>query len=257
MDNEVSTIRSDIGYKGKSTKFWLQLPEEVLRLAVSRILWRHTRDELSVDYHIRSLIATHYLYILAEQSYCPTTWDNRKLWYSRMAYTCIRDALDIERHISSICPEWRRGSEYFTLLFLISSFSTLSSFFVSITTLFAIRRVDAHNRHSIMTQNEVVAALLKQLYYHFFSATLSIPRVHLIVVFDQGSSRVFFIHYQWHICRVFLELPSRNMRHRIILNVPWLTLHPHFALHLPSRLVINSSIFNYPLTLFLSAQYVT
>ncbi|KDR69868.1 hypothetical protein GALMADRAFT_214931 [Galerina marginata CBS 339.88] len=76
-------------YKGKlAHRSWPQLPEEIVRL-----------------------ITTHYLWDLSARSYCPQTWENRKQWYSRMVYSCIRDALDLEKYIMAICPEWRKAVE--------------------------------------------------------------------------------------------------------------------------------------------------
>ncbi|KAF4621135.1 hypothetical protein D9613_001157 [Agrocybe pediades] len=79
-----TTMVHNDGLKGKRTKCWAHLPQEII-----------------------SLIATHYIYIMAEQSYCPQTWENSRLWYSRMAYTCVRDAFSVDRHILEVCPEWR------------------------------------------------------------------------------------------------------------------------------------------------------
>ncbi|KAF8959909.1 hypothetical protein BDZ97DRAFT_1598706, partial [Flammula alnicola] len=86
---ESPAVHSGPQYKGKLThRSWPQLPEEIIRL-----------------------IGSHYLYDLAATSYCPQTWEARKHWYSRMAYTCIRDSLDLEKCLMSVCPEWRKAIE--------------------------------------------------------------------------------------------------------------------------------------------------
>ena len=76
---------------------------------VSSISLRHTRG--SYYNCISRLITNHYLWDLAATSYCPSTWDARKLWHPRMVYTCIRDSIELEKSIMSVCPEWRRASE--------------------------------------------------------------------------------------------------------------------------------------------------
>ncbi|KAF8805184.1 hypothetical protein BYT27DRAFT_6669816 [Phlegmacium glaucopus] len=75
-------------FKGKSAhRSWPQLPEELVRL-----------------------ITNHYLWDLAATNYCPSTWDARKLWHPRMVYICIRDSIELEKNIMSVCPEWRRAT---------------------------------------------------------------------------------------------------------------------------------------------------
>ena len=84
---------------------------------VSPLLLRHTQGPY-LNRRAR-LITNHYLWDLAATSYCPSTWDTRKLWHPRMVYTCIRDSIELEKSIMSICPEWRRASEYPFLLFWV------------------------------------------------------------------------------------------------------------------------------------------
>ncbi|CAA7260355.1 unnamed protein product [Cyclocybe aegerita] len=87
MYTTVDAPNTILQYKGKlAHRSWPQLPQEIVRL-----------------------IATHYLYDLAVNTYCPQTWETRRLWPSRMVYTCIRDSLELEKHIMSICPEWHRA----------------------------------------------------------------------------------------------------------------------------------------------------
>ncbi|KAF8161555.1 hypothetical protein B0H34DRAFT_796324 [Crassisporium funariophilum] len=90
MSSTPSASHSVPQYKGKVThRSWPQLPEEIVRL-----------------------ITTHYLWELSATSYCPQTWDTRKqLWQQRMVYTCIRDSMDLEKHIMAVCPEWHRAIE--------------------------------------------------------------------------------------------------------------------------------------------------
>jgi hypothetical protein len=110
-------------YKGKlSNRSWQQLPPEIIRyvsLPPFPRLSRHPRlhnppvnlarrtrignaDSLSL---ISSLIATYYLLDVTTFSYCPHTWDARDAWPSRMVFTLIRDAVQLER-LMQICPPW-------------------------------------------------------------------------------------------------------------------------------------------------------
>ncbi|KIL61970.1 hypothetical protein M378DRAFT_25846 [Amanita muscaria Koide BX008] len=81
-------------YKGKVTRSWPQLPDELVR-------------------HI----ATFYLWDASVNSYCPQVWETRELWHHRMLYTSIRDALLLEKNIMPICPQWSKALEthYFWL----------------------------------------------------------------------------------------------------------------------------------------------
>lgn len=109
--------------KGKLTnRSWTQLPEEIIRLVDSQPMGYlrpavHYNCYLSLEF-VR-LIATHYLLDISVTNHCPQTWDNKRLWPSRMVYTIIRDALDIERHLMNVCPEWHRASE---CAFILSQF---------------------------------------------------------------------------------------------------------------------------------------
>lgn len=87
-----------------------------------------TRDDHRAYHRNRRLIATHYLLEVAYTSYCPQTWEARRLWPNRTVYTCIRDANDLEKHLMSICPEWHRASKC-ACSFYLRSF-VLSSFFI-------------------------------------------------------------------------------------------------------------------------------
>ncbi|KAF8623314.1 hypothetical protein AX17_001614 [Amanita inopinata Kibby_2008] len=75
-------------YKGKFTRSWPQLPDELVR-------------------HI----ATFYLWDLCVTSYCPQVWETRELWHHRMVYTSIRDAILLEKNLMSICPQWSKALE--------------------------------------------------------------------------------------------------------------------------------------------------
>ncbi|KAF7428973.1 hypothetical protein PC9H_008210 [Pleurotus ostreatus] len=80
---------SNAVYKGKFThRWWPQLPGELVRL-----------------------IATYYLWDLSITNYCPQQWDSRDQWYSRMVYTALRDAADIETKFMQICPQWSLAME--------------------------------------------------------------------------------------------------------------------------------------------------
>ncbi|KAF4562976.1 hypothetical protein EYR40_007306 [Pleurotus pulmonarius] len=80
---------SNAVYKGKFThRWWPQLPGELVRL-----------------------IATYYLWDLSISNYCPQQWDSRDQWYSRMVYTALRDAADIENKFMQICPQWSLAME--------------------------------------------------------------------------------------------------------------------------------------------------
>ncbi|KAF9524979.1 hypothetical protein CPB83DRAFT_860348 [Crepidotus variabilis] len=73
--------------KGKLTnRSWAYLPEDIIRL-----------------------IATHYLWNVSVSGHCPATWENKRLWPSKMVYMTIHDALDIEKHLMNVCPEWHRA----------------------------------------------------------------------------------------------------------------------------------------------------
>lgn len=127
-------------YKGKlSNRSWQQLPPEVIRyvsfcfpfiathysqyplLAFNQHnflvnLPRRTRignadlPPLS-PFISNSLIATHYLLDVTSYAYCPHTWDARDSWPSRMVFTLIRDAVQLER-LMQICPPWSAAREY-------------------------------------------------------------------------------------------------------------------------------------------------
>ncbi|KAF8320239.1 hypothetical protein F5887DRAFT_1291426 [Amanita rubescens] len=75
-------------YKGKFTRSWPQLPDELVR-------------------HI----ATFYLWDASVTSYCPQVWDTRELWQHRMLYASVRDAIHLEKNLMSICPQWSKALE--------------------------------------------------------------------------------------------------------------------------------------------------
>ncbi|KAK2464403.1 hypothetical protein APHAL10511_003551 [Amanita phalloides] len=75
-------------YKGKFTRSWPQLPDELVR-------------------HI----ATFYLLDASVSSYCPQVWDTRELWHHRMLYTSVRDGLLLEKNLMSICVQWSKALE--------------------------------------------------------------------------------------------------------------------------------------------------
>jgi hypothetical protein len=83
------------------------------------------RSQLSAPHALRNLlsilhnrhIATFYLRDLSVTSYCPQVWDARENWHHRMVYTALRDALELERHLMSICPQWQIARES-TVIFL-------------------------------------------------------------------------------------------------------------------------------------------
>ena len=54
---------------------------------------------------ISSLIATDYLLGVATYAYHPHGWDARDVWPSRVVFTLIRDAMQLEKLIQ-ICPPW-------------------------------------------------------------------------------------------------------------------------------------------------------
>ena len=59
----------------------------------------------SLSPFIYSLIATHYLLDVTTYAYCPHSWDARDVWPSRMVFTLIRDAMQLEK-LMQICPPW-------------------------------------------------------------------------------------------------------------------------------------------------------
>ena len=107
--------------KGKLTnRSWAQLPEEIIRSVFLSAMgfyldpWRYSSRCLPVAF--ARLIATYYLLDITVSNHCPSTWENRRSWSSRMVYTTIRDAFDIEKHLMGVCPEWHRASEYSSVL---------------------------------------------------------------------------------------------------------------------------------------------
>ncbi|KAJ3559860.1 hypothetical protein NM688_g82 [Phlebia brevispora] len=55
-------------------------------------------------------IATHYLVVTGEIAYTPDTWTSKDMWASRLLYTAIRDANEIEK-LMSVCPSWELARE--------------------------------------------------------------------------------------------------------------------------------------------------
>ncbi|KAK0447042.1 uncharacterized protein EV420DRAFT_1276306 [Desarmillaria tabescens] len=90
MSSSSTTVCPDVGpYKGKIThRSWAQLPEELVRQ-----------------------IATFYILDMSSNRTYPTMWDFRELWHARMAYTAIRDGMELER-IMAVCPQWLKSREY-------------------------------------------------------------------------------------------------------------------------------------------------
>ncbi|OCH91079.1 hypothetical protein OBBRIDRAFT_874895 [Obba rivulosa] len=74
-------------FKGKDTRSWSQLPPEIIRL-----------------------IATYYILDASSTSFCPAGWEYREAWPSRLVFTVLRDALDVER-LMCICPAWGTALE--------------------------------------------------------------------------------------------------------------------------------------------------
>ncbi|TFY58343.1 hypothetical protein EVG20_g8185 [Dentipellis fragilis] len=86
--SSTATTTAPSTYKGKITnRSWQQLPPEIVRL-----------------------IATHYLLDVSRASYCPITWETRELWPSRMVYTALRDALEVQK-LMQLCPSWHIALE--------------------------------------------------------------------------------------------------------------------------------------------------
>ncbi|OBZ65898.1 hypothetical protein A0H81_14130 [Grifola frondosa] len=85
-------------YKGKVTRSWQHLPQEIIRL-----------------------ITTYYLLNVASTNYCPNTWEVREKWPGRIVYTLLRDALDIER-LMSLFPAWKQIITTVTLVDHVPAF---------------------------------------------------------------------------------------------------------------------------------------
>lgn len=66
---------------------------------------------LLMSFVCASLIASYYLWNGPESPYVPPHHDFRR-WYSKMAFACVRDVHELEKGIMSVCPEWRRASEF-------------------------------------------------------------------------------------------------------------------------------------------------
>ena len=114
-------VPSPMLLKGKLTnRSWAQLPEEIIRSVVLSAMgfyldpWHYSARCLPIAF--ARLIATHHLLDITVSNHCPTTWENRRLWSSKMVYTTIRDAFDIEKHLMGVCPEWHKASEYSLLV---------------------------------------------------------------------------------------------------------------------------------------------
>ncbi|KAJ2922799.1 hypothetical protein H1R20_g14273, partial [Candolleomyces eurysporus] len=90
--SEITNITKDekrMVYKGKAThRSWPQLPAELIRL-----------------------IATFYLHNLSYTSYCPQTWEAHEFWQQRMVYAAVRDGIELERGLMSVCESWHRALE--------------------------------------------------------------------------------------------------------------------------------------------------
>jgi hypothetical protein len=54
-------------------------------------------------------VATFYLSNLAKSSHVPQIWDQPNQWHSRMVFTSLRDAIELER-LMRVCPQWQRAS---------------------------------------------------------------------------------------------------------------------------------------------------
>ncbi|KAI0090569.1 hypothetical protein BDY19DRAFT_992009 [Irpex rosettiformis] len=75
-------------YKGKVKRSWAQLPDSLVRL-----------------------ITSHYLALVTPKAGYPSQWDVKELWSSRLIYTALRNANEIEK-LMSICAPWHVAIEY-------------------------------------------------------------------------------------------------------------------------------------------------
>jgi hypothetical protein len=99
-------------YKGKVThRSWPQLPEELVRSVIDISA---TRAQELIEHLPNRHIATFYLWDQSVTNYCPQVWEARENWHHRMVYTALRDALELERHLMSICPQWYIAREFTT-----------------------------------------------------------------------------------------------------------------------------------------------
>ncbi|EMD32918.1 hypothetical protein CERSUDRAFT_118352 [Gelatoporia subvermispora B] len=74
-------------FKGKDTRSWQQLPPEIIRL-----------------------ITTYCILDASMSNFCPAGWEYREAWPSRLVYTTVRDAQEVER-LMYICPAWAAALE--------------------------------------------------------------------------------------------------------------------------------------------------
>ncbi len=90
----------------------------------------------------RRQIATFYILDMSSSRTYPTMWDFRELWHARMAYTAIRDGMELER-IMAVCPQWLKSREYEFL-------PTLDTFLSSLPARHLGHCGGAHHRVSIL-----------------------------------------------------------------------------------------------------------
>lgn len=65
------------------------------------------------------LVATHYLALLSPQLYLPGIWEFKDFWHSRIIYTALRDAMEVEK-LMGICMSWSSAREYAFLCVTLS-----------------------------------------------------------------------------------------------------------------------------------------
>lgn len=94
------------------------------------------------------LVATHYLAILSPQLYLPSVWEFKEFWHSRIIYTALRDAIEVEK-LMTICMPWSTAREY--------AFSVVFSLFTRTCLLL----LDAYRRASRLTARREIE------YYRF------------------------------------------------------------------------------------------
>ena len=56
------------------------------------------------------LVGTHLLAIVTSQLYLPGIWEYKDFWHSRIVYTALRDAMEVER-LMSVCVPWQSARE--------------------------------------------------------------------------------------------------------------------------------------------------
>lgn len=92
-------------YKGKVKRSWAQLPDSLVRYVVQSL--RHSPRS---EHKYCRLITSHYLALVSSKSGYPSQWDAKELWASRLIYTALRNANELEK-LMSICAPWHVASE--------------------------------------------------------------------------------------------------------------------------------------------------